>query len=337
VPRRAQVRFRIAFVGALALLLLLRGPALMSYLLSSVGLVSLARDLSGAAGELFPQVALDADTLLCQALSLDAGNRAAHRGLGWALAAQGKVAKAAAEWRAGGFTAQEFIDAGEQARRAGRFQEAFEWYERAANVEPGWGDPWHCMGLLYWRTQDWKSALDAYEEAVELDTLTNVGRGSLYYRIGVIYQSKLEPRQTDAALMAYGAAIETGDFGDNEEAADCHYRRGQILSWMGGDPDEYIREYKRAIELDPRHVSAHILLGAAYYVRYHDVEMAEAEIRRAMELSPYNKWTYYHLGDIYRYEGQAEDAAVMYERALDIDPEFALAQKRLRAVHEGNK
>ena len=337
MPRRAQVRFKTAFVGVLALLLLLRGPALMSYVLSSVGMVSLARDLSGAAGELFPQVALDADTLLCQALSLDAGNRGAHRGLGWVLAAQGKVAEAAAEWRAGGFTAQEFIDAGEQARKAGRFQEALEWYERAANVEPGWGDPWHCMGQVYWRTQDWKRALDAYEEAVESDTLTNIGRSSLYYRIGVIYQSKVEPRQTDAALTAYGAAIETDGFSGTEEAADCHYRRGEILSWMGGDPDEYIREYKRAIELDPRHVSAHILLGAAYYVRYRDVGMAEAEIRRAMELSPHNKWTYYHLGDVYRHEGRAEDAAVMYRWALDIDPEFALARKRLRAVYEGDK
>jgi tetratricopeptide (TPR) repeat protein len=319
------------------LMFLLRGPVLMSYAWSNVGLVSLTRDLAVVADEPSLQAFSEAERLLRQAVAWDAGNQGAHRGLGWALTAQGEDIEAAAEWQAGGFTAQEFINVGEHARKTGRFQEALEWYERAARVESGLGDPWYYVGLVYWRIEDWESALAAYENAIEADTLASISRSSLYYRIGVIYQSQLEPRQTDAALTAYDAAVGMDDFSVNEEAADCHYRRGEILSWMSGDPDEYINEYRRAIELNPRHVSAHILLGTACYIRYRDAEMAEAEIRRAMELSPQNKWTYYHLGDIYRHEGRAEDAAAMYERALDIDPGFALARKQLRAVHAGTK
>jgi len=180
--------------------------------------------------------------------------------------------------------------------------------------------------------EEWEKALRAYERAIETGAFLNVGRSSPHYRMGVIYQWRLEPRQTDAALAAYEAAIETGDFGSNQEAADCHYKRGEILWRKQADPREYTVEFRRAIELNPKHTSAHILLGVAYYTRDKDVTMAEAEIRQALELSPQNKWAYVHLGDIYRQEGRMDEAAVMYKRALEIDPEFEAARQRWQTV-----
>jgi Tfp pilus assembly protein PilF len=78
------------------------------------------------------------------------------------------------------------------------------------------------------------------------------------------------------------------------------------------------------------------MLGVAYYIRYKDVAMAEAEIRQGLELSPENEWAYLHLGDIYRQAGRTDEAAAMYERALEIAPKSEAARERLQALHEGD-
>jgi tetratricopeptide (TPR) repeat protein len=243
-------------------------------------------------------------------------------------------AKAVAEWQAAGLTAQDFIASGKEMWKAKRYEEALGWYERAARVEPGSGDPWYYKGLAYEGLERWEEALGAYERAAELGAFNSVGRSSPYYRMGVMYQWRLEPPRTDAALTAYEAAIKAGDFSANWEAADCHFKRGEILWWHEGDPDEYIAEYQQAIELDPKHVSAYNLLGVAYYIRYGDAAMAEAEIRRALEVAPQNKWAYLYLGDIYHWEGRVDEAAAMYEQALEIDPAFEGARQRLQAIGE---
>ncbi len=150
----------------------------------------------------------------------------------------------------------------------------------------------------------------------------------------MIYQWRLEPRQVDAALAAYEAALEVPRFNSPRERADCHYRRGEILWWQGADPDAYIAEYERAIELDPEFTSAHILLGVAFYAREQDATLAEASVRHALELSPKNKWAYYYLGEIRRQEGHVEEAVAMYQRALALDQDFEAAQKRLASLRD---
>ncbi|MEM4655255.1 MAG: tetratricopeptide repeat protein [Thermosphaera sp.] len=240
--------------------------------------------------------------------------------------------RAVAVWKEGRFTAQDFIQSGEEARLAQRYEEALRWYEMATWVEPGLADPWYYAGLAYEGMKRWEEALAAYEKAITLSSLVSVHLSSLYYRIGVVYQWGLNPRQLDAALRAYETAIALNDFKDNLEASDCHYKRGEVLRWMKGDPNEYIAEFELAIKLNPRHVFAHIFLGVAYYTRDKNVDIAEAEIKRAIQLSPQSKWAYYFLGEIYRLEGRVAEARMMYEKALELDPQFEVAQKGLQAL-----
>jgi tetratricopeptide (TPR) repeat protein len=249
-----------------------------------------------------------------------------------ALEAQDFSGRLVEAWRRAGLTAEAFIARGEEARQAERYDEALAWYERAARLEPGLGDPWYYVGLLREDQQQWMQALEAYERALAIGRFQQVGRSSPHYRTGVIYQWRLEPGQTDTALAAYEAAIEAGDFSADWEAADCHYKRGEVLRRQKADVDEYMAEFRQAVELNPRHTWAHILLGLAIYERDKDAVMAEAELQQALELAPQNKWAYYHLGEIYRQEGRTDKAAAMYEQALEIDPDLEAAQKRLSAL-----
>ncbi len=237
-------------------------------------------------------------------------------------------------WQRAGVKAEDFIALGEKARDAKQYEEAMVWYERAMRLEPDLADTWYYIGQAYEEQQLWRQALDAYEYAIALNRFRRVHRSSPHYRMGFIYQWQLEPRRTDLALAAYEAAIEANDFSDDWQAADCHYKRGEILWWMDGDPDEYMAEYRRVIELHPEHASAHILLGVAYYLCCEDVTMAEAEIYQGLKLSPGNKWAYFHLGNIYRWAECTDEARAMYRQALEIDPTFETAQNHLSQLKD---
>ncbi|UCC65161.1 MAG: tetratricopeptide repeat protein [Anaerolineae bacterium] len=239
------------------------------------------------------------------------------------------------EWSRAGLTTEDFIHRGEEARKAKQYDEAMAWYERAMRLEPGLGDPWYYVGLLYENQQQWLPALDAYERAVAMKRFVQVHRSSPHYRAGILYQGRLDPRQPEKALAAYEAALDAGDFSSRVEVTDCHYKRGWILYSQKADPSEYMAEFRRTIELDPEHVWAHILLGVSIYNQDRDTTAAEAELLRALELAPQDKWAHYSLGEVYRREGRTDEAAAMYQQALMIDPDFEPAQKKLQALNGG--
>jgi tetratricopeptide (TPR) repeat protein len=239
------------------------------------------------------------------------------------------------EWLRAGLTTGDFITRGEEAHKAKQYDEAMAWYERAMRLEPGLGDPWYYVGLLYENQQQWLPALDAYERAVATKRFIQVHRSSPHYRAGILYQGRLDPSQPEKALAAYEAALDADDFSSRVEATDCHYKRGRILYGQMADPSEYVAEFRRTIELDPGHVWAHILLGVSIYDQDRDITAAEAELLRALELDPQNKWAHYYLGEVYRREGRTDEAAAMYRQALTIDPDFEAAQKRLQVLNDG--
>jgi len=155
--------------------------------------------------------------------------------------------------------------------------------------------------------------------------------------MGVIYQWRLEPRQTDAALAAYEAAIEADDFSANWEAADCHYKRGEVLWWTGRDPRESISEYQQAVTLNPKHHWAHVRLGYALYQAYGDVASAEKEIRQAIAVWPddkHQKWPHRFLGDIYQEAGMIDQAIAAYQEVLRLDPSDEQVQDILTTLLE---
>jgi tetratricopeptide (TPR) repeat protein len=239
-----------------------------------------------------------------------------------------------AEWKKAGLKTEDFINIGETARKAEQYDEALHWYLWAARLEPDLGDPWYYRGQIYEEKAQWYQALDAYERAIEASHLRQVHRSSLYYRTGIIYHLQLETRQLDVAAMAYRAALEADDFKNKREAADCHYRGGEILRRQKNNPDEYIAKFQRAIVLNPKHVGAHMLLGLAIYERDKNAQVAETELLKAAELAPQSTRVYYHLGEIYRKEGHLDKAKTMYKHALELDPEFEAAQKQLSALED---
>jgi len=325
------------FVLALILTLILRGAAILSWGWGNAGMVMLEQALFATPGRRAQDIAARAEMLLRQAMVYAPGSRSTWRGLGFALAIQGREDEAVTAWQSAGGMGEKFIQWGEEARSEGQYEEALKWYDWSLRVDSGLGDPWYYRGLVYEVMGRWEEALEAYKRAIEAGVFVHIGRSSPYYRMGRIYQWWLEPRQVDAALRAYEAAIEASDFGANWEAADCHYKRGEIYSWQGRDPRESIRDYQQAISLNPNHHWAHLRLGYALYQVYGDVALAERVIGQAIDLWPDDrdrKWPYRFLGDIYRESGMIDKAIVAYQDVLRFDPNDAHAQNILRMLRE---
>jgi len=221
-------------------------------------------------------------------------------------------------------------------RQRGELKEAILMYQRALRIEPHSSDAWYRMGLIHDQQGRPDEALEAYERAIQLNAFSGreVGVSSAYRRIGLIYRLYEQVRDLDKAFAAHQAAIEADSFGSIEEKASSYFEKGIILRWMGGDPNEYITEYQKAIAIYPRYAPAHLFLGVAYYEKYRDIRMAEQEIQLAISMEPSNKLAYRYLGDIYVAEGKYEQATKMYERVLELDPEDRYVREVLRELQK---
>jgi Flp pilus assembly protein TadD len=81
-------------------------------------------------------------------------------------------------------------------------------------------------------------------------------------------------------------------------------------------------------ERAPTVTAAHIALGVAY-ARTGDLDLAEASLQRALELSPQHPAVYNELGLVQRRKGEFEESRASYEAALAQFADFHYAHRNL--------
>jgi Tfp pilus assembly protein PilF len=236
-------------------------------------------------------------------------------------------------WEEAGVTAEGLIAAGEEARKAERYEEALAWYERAMWVAPESSDPWYYLGWTYEHGSNWEQALYAYQRAVDLSHFRYVAPSMSYCRMGMVYQLNMRPRRLDAASAAYERALNLGQFDTDEMLAECYFRLGQSLYWQRARIEQAAAHLEAAVMLHPNHARAHMMLGRVYYEQGRDFQLVEATLQESLRLAPKNKWTYYHMAVIYEQEGLLERALEACRNALDIDPQFSQAQDLMESLN----
>lgn len=228
------------------------------------------------------------------------------------------VARAIAAWQQGGFTAQDFIRIGNNARTY-LYPDVMSWYGRAAWVAPEEGEIWYQAGLAHELQKEWAAALSMYEQALH-KPLSRVGISTVYYRMGLTYQQMQDRQYWGLVLEYYQKALALQNFNTQAEAADCHYNYGAIGLWSGGDWNTAMAEFEAALALYPSHAGAHVMYGWGLYRRDGDAVGAEREMLNAIALVPQSPWVYYNLGEFYRETGRWAEARLQYEKALALDP-----------------
>lgn len=137
----------------------------------------------------------------------------------------------------------------------------------------------------------------------------------------VITQFFVAPSETYAKARA--AALKALEIDD--ELPEAHSALAMIKFGFDWDWDGAETEFKRALQLDPNYVWAHDWYGWYLSLRGRNAESIR-EVQRAVELDSLNPGFECDLGDVYRYARRYDEAIVHLRRALDLDPNFWLAQ-----------
>lgn len=115
------------------------------------------------------------------------------------------------------------------------------------------------------------------------------------------------------------------------ETAEDWYERAADLE--DGDPGEALAAYRRALELDPDHVEAHLNAGRLLH-EGGDAAGAERHYRIALALRPEEPTAAYNLGVALQDLQRLSEAAELYEKVLELEPGFADAHFNLAVIYE---
>ena len=266
----------------------------------------------------------NAETLWSDAIAKFPGRIVvAHSNLGIAYADQGRFEDAITQYR---LAIQARDDSGKVRHnlglvlaQVGRSDEAIAEYREALRLDPAYSPAHNNLGIALAAKGDYAGAATAYREAIRLDPANVNARHNL--GIALAAQGKL-----DEAIEAYrGAIARAPDF------APAHNGLGVALASQGR-LDEAIAEYRRVIQLQPRFAAAHNNLGLALERRGLR-EDAIRSYRESIRLDDTSR-TRTNLGRVFVNARQFEDAQPELERALQIDPRNADAERLLTLARQ---
>jgi tetratricopeptide (TPR) repeat protein len=173
------------------------------------------------------------------------------------------------------------------------------------------------LGDLARRSDDYKTAEQAYDDALERLGPSAPGQWRLYYARGVARERLGE---WDAAAL------------DLQEALRLEPDQPQVLNYLGYswvDRGENLQValgmLEKAVELRPQDGFIIDSLGWAYFKvgRFDD---AVSWLERAVEAEPGDPVINDHLGDAYWRTGRTREARFQWQRALSLEPEEAVVR-----------
>jgi tetratricopeptide (TPR) repeat protein len=215
--------------------------------------------------------------------------------------------------------AYSFLRAGMANERTGNYPGAIRLYRRGLEIEPENVELLNAIGFALFQQGKSQEAVVELEKAVAID-----------------------PKHWKAHNNLALASIDLGEL----EVAEAHYREslaiqpqaaiyndlGFVLQRLGMSEDA-AKEYRKALELDPKLSAAHTNLGSSLAQNGNYAE-AERQFRAALEDGP-NAQAYTGLGLVLSREGRTDEAIKNLQAAIETDPNNSVAQQELAKLRGG--
>ncbi len=189
----------------------------------------------------------------------------------------------------------------------------------------------YLKGRFYWNKRTAEAltqSIGYFNQAIEKDpsfALAYAGLADCY----VVPANRLPPRE--AMPKAKTAAIRALEL--DETLAEAHTSLARVLATYDWDWPGAEKEYKRAIELNPRYAVAHQWYGGWFQVTGRHNE-AIAERKLAQELDPLSLIINFELGLAFYYARDYDRAIEQFQKTLELDPDFPPAQQFLPSAYE---
>jgi Tfp pilus assembly protein PilF len=180
-------------------------------------------------------------------------------------------------------------------------------FSKAVELDPGTGEAYSYLGLIYYRQKKLPEAIDFYKKKIALDSSSY----NTYTNLAYAY---IENKMTDSAIWALEKSVELKP--DNLKAL------GQ-LAWINmAELKNFERSgyyYEKIIQVDSTDCEAKGYLGLSYLMQKKHAA-AIPYLREAVKCKPdqeqFNLW----LAQAFALTGQKENARQYYRRVLQINP-----------------
>lgn len=236
-------------------------------------------------------------------------NPLGHLGLGFASEALGDLAPAVEAWKASGMPAGYFLEAGDEAARKKRIEDALRWYERATWIEPKLAIAWLKLGEVYDQIGQSQQALEAYQTAWDFDPATSTA--ALAQSLAGIADHQSAEKILREALESYPSSQERLEWWRLLGAA----LRAQS-KW-----DDAVMTYQQAIQEFPDQPDLHIELGRIYFERGDGIQIARQEIETAIRLNERSGDAYYALARLLTSAREFQEADRYFAEAIQRAPQ----------------
>jgi len=188
---------------------------------------------------------------------------------------------------------------------------------------------WLAIGQMSVRAHRWKDAEDAFNKAEPL-TSKKDDRSYLLFLRGELAERQ---KHFEPAEQLFRQALDL----QPENAMTLNYL-GYMMADKGKQLPEALKMIRKAVELEPMNAAYLDSLGWVYF-KMGEFEMAEQNLRQAVDRDHTDPTVHDHLGDLYEKTGRTRLAAAQWELTLaqfaksaptDVEPsEVAKVQKKL--------
>ena len=232
-----------------------------------------------------------------------------------------------------------------------RFEEAKALYNKILTVDDSEPNALHLISLIFMAEGDFESAKMHIEKAINKapeqavfhsnygSLLHSMGENQLainaikkslkidkklfqsYYSLGIIYTDMFN---FEKAVANYTAAIEI----DNN-SSEAHNNLANLFNSMDNQEAEY--HYKKTIELVPSEIYPRLNI-ANYFIKNGKFNESMKYLNELIDMGLESKEVFNSLGVAYKGLADDKNAKSMFDKSLEIDPEFLLAQKNLESI-----
>ncbi len=230
------------------------------------------------------------------------------------LRAQGRLEDAIASYRRAIALKPDYPGAfnnlGNILRAQGRMEEAIACLRTAVELSPDYAEAHNNLGIAL-QAQGWRDeAVACYRRALEL----RPDLPALHNNLGTALQ---EQARLDDAVACYRRALDL-----NPNFSEAHNSLGAALH-LQGRPDEAAAHYRKAVMLRPDYTEAYNNLGNALQEQgLLDADAVAAQRAATLEAEQ-------ALDAAWLDQGQLDEAASCYRKALELNPDYAEAHTNL--------
>jgi|GEM_PF-6827441 len=276
----------------------------------------------------------ESETIYGDLLSASGGVEA-HNNLGIVYTYQGKLEEAVREYSLAAESAPTVarvrVNLGRAYFRKSLFEAAAQEFKKALELDSQQPGAYEGLGLVFMAQGKWEEARSSLEKALAV------------MGVGLSEEKFLRKAEVRSALAQLYSQLGKGDMAIHQwlETAELRLKEIQRLDELGlacfdkGDLQQAFFYWQKSLALEPSLAVAYERLGQLY-TRKEMLEEALLVYRNASGL--YRKTDkkaqmYFQLGNLRHDRGELEEAISEYRRAVEMEPEMALAYTRLGRMY----